>query len=222
MTRTSKYPAFKLGIIHLIAGLTALAMIAAVSLLVVHEREMKAAAAVTLKYSAVNSFDSCVQLGGNSDYAIYPAECIIPNGTASGKIFHQSIVDNSAGTLVINQWRIKLPLTSDIADAYYNFQADDVVMISSTRLDNLMKTDHGCHPGTGLIYFQRARPDLPMVGNRMTLQQLQDIGTKIGSYYYYKQPRIEAMCLSLPTADSAAAAKLTSELYTAFAAASTL
>jgi hypothetical protein len=56
--------------------------------------------------------------------------------------------------LHITEWRLSLPLTHDISDAYYTLEGDEVY-ISTKRLDKMVDRIQGCTSGLHGLYYKR-------------------------------------------------------------------
>ncbi len=143
-----------------------------------------------------SNYYECTEEAGSKMLETYPQICV----SNDGKHFTQPIGDDktqpkSAKYLVINEWNVKIPLSSNIKDAFYSPQTDNATImmhISTHKLQSLANQVNGCSSGIDDIYIRR---DTSVSrGNDSSTDSTPF--TRIGNYDYFFGNVIEPQCIS--------------------------
>lgn len=119
----------------------------------------------------VTTYEECTKATGSKIQETFPQVCI----TKAGQTFTQP---NTQKYLVIKEWGVKIPLTSNISDAYYTYDSKiDAVYLSKTRYKG---TDCAADSITlGVLDRYSVNAVKPQVSGVNAI--------KIGDYYYFYQ-----------------------------------
>ncbi len=112
--------------------------------------------------------------------------------------------------LEINEWKVKLKLTSKIEDAHYNLGPGDSISISTKRLDELKSSVNTC------IYAQfpiiKAKAGDKLNGHMLTEEELMKRSNQIGGFYYINSSPPPPPCYPQETPDIAEIRAIVKEL----------
>ena len=118
--------------------------------------------------SAVNSYATCIA-AGNPVQESYPSVCV----TKQGKRFDnpnerlqngggESLPQPVQSYLTIKEWKVRLPLTSDLKDAYYTLDTTGAVYLTTKELQSAQQKITGCTSGLhGLSLIHISEPTRP-------------------------------------------------------------
>ncbi len=154
---------------------------------------------VTMPAVAIKTFDECKASAGSVMQETYPEVCV----TKAGKKFVGPNTPTNASSLVMMEWGIQVPLTSNITDATYTMSDAGLVHLSTKRLTALDAQVMGCSAGINDIYLQRSTAP-------------NNSAVKVGAYYYSRKVMIEPQCIPESAIDvRSQTAPIQAELVTA-------
>ncbi|HKX23654.1 MAG TPA: TspO/MBR family protein [Candidatus Saccharimonadales bacterium] len=144
----------------------------------------------------VDTYEECVRAQGSTIMDIYPPICMTKDKKQFTDPSAKPVTPPAQGTLSIPELGAKIPLQSGISDAYYNYdQASGEAYLTTTKLEENLKTFKGCSSGLHGLYIKKESRQLK------------------------EQPHIETLCMPLSNMASERIYAIQEMLRTAIAAA---
>ena len=144
----------------------------------------------------VDSFESCVQAGYPVQQS-YPEVCVTPDGGHYKNSDQLTTTTPIARYLDIKEWDTRVSLNSTTQDAYYKYNADKTIFVSTRNLDAAVEKVEGCRSGLHGLTFGRAMPgDQRDEGGTWTKDDLAAESKPVNNYYIYEKPMVETLCVA--------------------------
>ncbi len=133
----------------------------------------------------ITTYDECTKASGSKIQETYPQICV----TKDGKHFTQDTSEGSktSSYLIVKEWGVKIPLSTNTMDAYYEKDDNGMMYISTKKLHSLVQQVGGCHAGLDDVFLARSAN-----GNDLNIKSNWHV--KIGNYYYFRGHTIEPLC----------------------------
>jgi hypothetical protein len=141
---------------------------------------------VLIAVIAIIGFCSWVILGKSKGGESSTPQAITKQKTTSVKS-KPNTAEGKINYLVIEEWGVKYPLDPSIADATYVMEksGNQYVFVQTPRLVKLAGESKHCAGADESISLNRAKVGDDRFGSPWTEEELQNIGTKVGDFYYF-------------------------------------
>lgn len=104
----------------------------------------------------VDTYEECVKAPGSVIMDIYPPICMTKDKKQFTDPNAAPVTPPAQSTLSIPELGAKVPLQAGITDAYYNFdQASGEAYLTTTKLEENLKTFKGCSSGLHGLYIKK-------------------------------------------------------------------
>lgn len=93
------------------------------------------------------------------------------------------------GYLTVKEWGVKFQLDDSIKDAGYFLKkpTDNFIFLTTPKLEELSSSTPNCKLAAESVSITRAKVGDDRFGSPWTQADLEEIGTKVGDYYYFDE-----------------------------------